>query len=130
MEDVEELREGDLQLFAVDDVVDHAVLEKELGGLEALGKKKDRDQKVFAEMGRLPKEAITDKFKELVESAKDEKSALEMIEERAKLFEGKVLGHGKTDPVDPAKALKEREAEVLHSMGQKTAEEIEAAKKK
>ncbi len=105
-------------------------MDVKLDGLEALGKKKDRDQKVFAEMGRLPKEAVTDKFKELVEEAKDEKSALEMIEERAKLFEGKVLGHGKTDPVDPAKALKEREAEVLHSMGQKTAEEIEAAKKK
>jgi len=105
-------------------------MDVKLDGLEALGKKKDRDQKVFAEMGKLPKEAVTDKFKALVEEAKDEKSALEMIEERAKLFEGKVLGHGKTDPVDPAKALKEREAEVLHSMGQKTAEEIEAAKKK
>ncbi len=105
-------------------------MDVKLDGLEALGKKKERDQKVFAEMGRLPKEAITDKFKELVESAKDEKAALEMIEERAKLFEGKVIGHGKTDPIDPIKALKEREAEVLHSMGQKTAEEIEAAKKK
>ena len=104
-------------------------MDAKLDGLEALGKKKDRDQKVFAEVGKLPKEAITDKFKALVEEATDEKSALEMIEERAKLFEGKVLGHGKTDPVDPAKALKEREAEVLHSMGQKTEAEVEAARK-
>lgn len=84
-------------------------MDVKLDGLEALGKKKERDQKVFAEMGRLPKEAITDKFKELVESAKDEKSALEMIEERAKLFEGKVLGHGKTTEKTADEALKERE---------------------
>ncbi len=104
-------------------------VENRLDALEALGKKKDRDAKISTEMAKLPAEAITDKFKELVESAKDEKAAMELIEERAKLFEnkGKILGHGKTKSGE--EGLKEREAIMLHALGQKTPEEVEAERK-
>jgi hypothetical protein len=104
-------------------------LEAKVDGFEALGKKKERDAKVTAEMAKLPKEAITDKFKELVESAKDEKSALELIDERAKLFEGKVIGHGKTQEKTGEEGVKERYAIFAHALGQKTPEEIEAERK-
>ncbi len=91
--------------------------ENRLDALEALGKKKDRDAKVAQEMSKLPKEAITDKFKELVEKASDEKAALDLIDERAKLFEGKVIGHGKSDLVDKDKAMKEREDIFAGALG-------------
>ena len=105
-------------------------LKNKMDAMEVLNARKARKDRIEEMVKDLPKEAITPVFKELLEEAKDEEAIKKIIEDRAKLFEGKVLGHGKTDPVDPAKALKEREAEVLHSMGQKTAEEIEAAKKK
>lgn len=104
-------------------------MDAKLDGLEALSKKKERDQKVMVEMGKLPKEAITEKFRELVESAKDEKSALELIDERSKLFEGKVIGHGKTQEKTGEEGLKERYAVFAHALGQKTPEEIEAERK-
>lgn len=105
-------------------------LKNKMDAMEVLNARKARKDRIEEMVKDLPKEAITPVFKELLEEAKDEEAIKKIIEDRAKLFEGKVLGHGKVEPVDAAKALKEREAEVLHSMGQKTAEEIEAAKKK
>ncbi len=98
-------------------------MDAKLDGMEALTKKKDRDQKVATEMAKLPAEAITEKFKSLVEGAKDEATALDMVADRAKLFEGKVLGHGKSQERSPEESLKEREAAFMGAYGIKPKEE-------
>uniref|UniRef100_A0A6M3L160 Uncharacterized protein n=1 Tax=viral metagenome TaxID=1070528 RepID=A0A6M3L160_9ZZZZ len=94
-------------------------LEAKIDGMEVLGKQKDRDAKVSEALKGLPAEAVTDKFRELVEAAKDEAAALALIDERAKLFEGKVIGHGKSEPADKEKALEERGKLMMDAFGHK-----------
>lgn len=92
-------------------------LKNKLDGLEILGKEKDKKDAIHKMMEGLPKEALSDTFKELCESAKDVETAKKLVDDRAKLFDGKVLGHGKTETKPEAESLKEREKMFMSAYG-------------
>jgi len=79
---------------------------------------KEKKAEIAKLVESLPKEAITPVFKELVESAKDVETAKKLVEDRAALFSGKVIGHGKTDDkTTPDEAKKLREKETAEAFG-------------
>lgn len=84
-------------------------LKNKMDAMEVLNARKARKDRIEEMVKDLPKEAITPVFKELLEEAKDEEAVKKIIEDRAKLFEGKVLGHGKVVEKTADEALKERE---------------------
>jgi hypothetical protein len=98
-------------------------LKNKIDAMEVLGLEEKKRSSIADMMKVLPKEAITDTFKSLVESAKDVETAKMLVDDRAKLFEGRVLGHGKTeDAAKPEEALKEREKNFMEALGIKTEE--------
>ncbi len=104
-------------------------LKNKLDALEVLGVEEKKRSAIANMMKVLPKEAITDTFKSLVESAKDIETAKMLIDDRAVLFAGKVLGHGKSEtPAKPEEALKEREKMVMDAMGIKLEEKKDEKK--
>ena len=107
------------------------LLKAEVAGLKAAETMRDKKSKatVIVRESGIPAEAVTPELVALVEGASDEDGMKKIVAVYAKPFEGKVLGHGKSDPVDKDKAIKEREAMFFHSLGQKTEEEIEAERK-
>jgi hypothetical protein len=91
-------------------------LEAKVDAIDVLTKKKDRDAAVREALSKLPAEALTEKFKELVEKAPSQEVAMTLIEERKSLFDGKVFGHGKTTlSEDEKKARKDAASRLFES---------------